>query len=73
LFWAFFPLHFLMNCATIGVFVLRGKGRVILKAKYDAIRGLPLMWRKRKAIQAKRVASIKDIWHVSDKRLLPRK
>jgi GT2 family glycosyltransferase len=73
LFWALLPLHILMNCATICLFVLRGKGRVIIQAKLDAIKVLPLMWAKRKQIQNNRVASIKDIWRVLDKRLLPRK
>jgi hypothetical protein len=44
-----------------------------LRAKYDAIKGLPKMWAKRKQVQASRVVAIKDIWRILDKRLFPRK
>jgi GT2 family glycosyltransferase len=73
LFWALLPLHLVLNLATICVFALRGKGRLIIKAKYDAIKGLPKMWAKRKQVQASRVVAIKDIWQILDKRLFPRK
>ena len=73
LFWILLPLHIAMNCATICIFFVRGKGRVILKAKLDAIKGLPQTWAKRKVIQANRVASVKNIWQILDKRLLPGK
>ncbi|SFU68963.1 glycosyltransferase family 2 protein [Nitrosospira multiformis] len=69
LFWLLLPLHFLLNLATISVFISRGKGKVIWRAKKDAIKGIPVMWRKRRIIQAQRRASIIDIWHVLDKRL----
>jgi len=67
LFWVCLPLHIAMNFATVGVFIMRGKGRVILRAKWDAIRGLPKMWRKRQDIQRKRVTSVGEIWRVLDK------
>ena len=73
LFWALLPLHIVMNFATICLFAVLGKGRVIIKAKYDAIKGLPQAWGKRKQIQARRVATVKDIWQVLDKRFIPRK
>ena len=71
LFWLLLPLHILQNIYIIGRFVLRGQGNVILKAKWDALKGIPKMWRKRKVIQLNRTASIKDIWRVMDKRLIP--
>ncbi len=61
LFWLFLPLHLLANIASVIVLTLRGQGIVAWRAKRDAIKGLPKMWKKRKAIQAKRVASIWDI------------
>ena len=73
LFWAMLPLHIAMNWATICMFIVRGKGRVILRAKRDAIKGLPNMWARRKQIQARRVATVRDIWQVLDKRLILRK
>lgn len=72
LFWACLPLHLAMNLATVGVFILRGQGRVILGAKYDALLGLPKMWRKRQQIQKRRLVSVGEIWRVMDKRLLPK-
>jgi GT2 family glycosyltransferase len=64
LFWLFLPLHILANLASLIVLTLRGQGKVAWRAKRDAIKGIPAMWKKRRAIQAKRVASIKDIWRV---------
>lgn len=73
LFWLLLPLHLLLNLVTVGVFMARGQSKVILRAKWDAIKGLPKMWVKRKQIQATRVATVREIWRVLDKRLLPRK
>ncbi len=71
LFWLSLPLHVALNLVSIVWFALRGQGRVILRAKWDALLGLPRMWRKRQQIQAARVASVGAIWRVLDKRLLP--
>lgn len=71
LFWLLLPLHVALNLASIIWFALRGQGAVILRAKRDALLGLPKMWRKRRQVQKTRVASIGDIWRVLDKRLLP--
>lgn len=71
LFWACLPLHLAMNLLAVCVFAWRGKGAVILRAKCDAIKGLPKMWCKRREIQAKRVATVGEIWRVLDKRLWP--
>lgn len=71
LFWLLLPLHVALNLASIIWFALRGQGGVILRAKRDALLGLPRMWRKRRQVQKTRVASIGDIWRVLDKRLLP--
>lgn len=71
LFCLLLPLHEALNLVSIVWFAWRGQGRVILRAKWDAVLGLPKMWRKRQQIQKARVASIGDIWRVLDKRLLP--
>ena len=73
LFWLLLPFHLLMNLATVGMFMVRGQGGVILRAKWDAIRGLPRMWVKRQQIQARRVVTVQEIWRVLDKRLVSRK
>jgi GT2 family glycosyltransferase len=71
LFWALLPAHLLLNFVALIHFTLRGQGRVIWRAKWDALMGIPGMWRKRKQIQARRRASLEDIWCVLDKRLIP--
>jgi GT2 family glycosyltransferase len=69
LFWACMPLHIAMNLVVIFVFIWRGKGRVILQAKHDALFGLSKMWRKRREIQRQRVASVGEIWRVLNKHI----
>lgn len=71
LFWAFLPGHVLLNLATIISFSLGGRGRVIIKSKLDAVKGLPGMWKKRKAIQQRRVATVRDIWSILRKGWFP--
>jgi GT2 family glycosyltransferase len=73
LFWLLLPLHMIVNLASIlasiFLFPIRGKGKVLLRAKRDALIGIPFMWRKRRNIQASRVASISEIWKSLDKRI----
>lgn len=73
LFWAYLPLHIAVNLVTLVVFTWRGRGGVILKAKRDALLGLPKMWRKRQEIQSKRVATVCDIRRVLNRGLFPSK
>jgi GT2 family glycosyltransferase len=70
LFWLFLPFHILLNIITVVYFSLRGQGKIIIRAKFDALRSLPKMWKKRKDIQQNRKASIREIWRALDKRLL---
>ena len=70
LFWALIPFHLSLNLVSIVLFALRGQGLVILRAKWDALKGVKLMWRKRKQIQTMRVVSVMDIWRALDKRIL---
>lgn len=71
LFWLLLPLHVVMNLATILWFALKGRGGVILRAKRDALLGLPTMWRKRKTIQSTRIAAAGEIWWLMDKHIIP--
>lgn len=68
MFWLLIPGHILLNIGSLLWFTLRGQGRVIWRAKWAAIRGIPLMWQKRKSVQAKRRVSASAIWRVMDKR-----
>lgn len=67
LFWVLLPLHLLLNFASVFWLTLRGQGGVVLRAKRDALRGLPGVWRKRREIQQNRVASVSEIWRQLDK------
>jgi len=44
------PFILARNLAVIPYYALRGQGRVILKSKLDALRGVPRMLAKRKSI-----------------------
>ncbi len=69
LFWLLLPLHLVLNVGTVlWLTARRNQGRVVLRAKWDAIKGLPKIWAKRKEIQAARAASIGEIWTALDKR-----
>ena len=67
LFWAFLPLHLAMNLVALVVFTLRGQGEVMFRAKRDALMGIPLMWKKRRQVQSKRVVSWRAILRVLEK------
>ena len=73
IFWLCLPLHVAMNLVTIIVFAFRGRFATIVRAKRDAISGLPAMWRKRRAIQKARSVLPGEIWRVLDKRFVFRR
>jgi GT2 family glycosyltransferase len=73
LFWLLLPLHIALNLLSIVMLGMRGHGKVILRAKRDAVLGLPKIWRKRRSIQKNRVATISEIWDQLDKRVSPTK
>jgi GT2 family glycosyltransferase len=61
LFLAYLPQHVLLNLASLVWFAFRGQGRTILKAKWDALKGLPRVWRQRRALQRARRATAREI------------
>jgi len=71
LFWIFLPLHVSLNVIAILRYTVIGKISIVLRAKYDALRALPIVWKKRRVIQKTRVVSLKTIFKKIDKRLLP--
>jgi len=50
----YLPQHLLLNAASVAWFAARGQARVILKAKWDALRGLPAVLRERRRVQGGR-------------------
>lgn len=71
LFWVFLPLHIGLNFLTILQCAMRGQGKVAIRAKWHALKGLPRMWKKRRRIQQARVVSINQIWQILNKCLWP--
>ncbi len=69
LFWLYLPQHILLNLISLAWFSLRGKARVIFKAKWDALKGLPRILRERKMIQSKRRVSAWELRRVMAKSL----
>lgn len=70
-FWPLLPLHVAMNLVVMVVFALRGQGKVVWRAKWDAIKGLREMWRKRQIIQSARIATVRELWRLMDKQIVP--
>jgi hypothetical protein len=64
LFWAYLPAHLALNLVTVLWFAARGQGRVIVRAKWDAMASLARMWSKRRAIQADRRVGAREIRRV---------
>lgn len=70
LFWLFLSLHIAMNLFFMISFIFKGKGSAIIKAKLDAIRGVPSVLKKRRQVQALRKVSTKEISRFMSKGLL---
>jgi GT2 family glycosyltransferase len=61
LFWLYLPYHFVLNSYIVFLYSRRGRGRAIMRAKFEALRGLPAILRKRRALQNARKASAADL------------
>jgi GT2 family glycosyltransferase len=56
-FWLLLPVHILLNLIEIIWFTCKGRGKVICRAKRDALRVLPDIWNQRQLVQKKRIAA----------------
>lgn len=56
------PQHILLNIVSVLTFAFRGKASVILKAKYDACRGVGRILSLRREIQKGRKAGVVFLW-----------
>jgi len=61
LLWLYLPLHIFVNIFFLFYFTLKGQGHVIWRAKWDALRGLPGMLKKRREIQIQRKIPVLEI------------
>lgn len=57
LLWLYLPQHLLLNLVSMLLYCGRGMGRTILKAKWDALKGVPGVLRIRRRVQATRRVS----------------
>jgi GT2 family glycosyltransferase len=71
LFWLLLPAHLVLNFLAPLAFIGRRQVRVVLRAKADALRAWPAVWRKRHAVQGSREAGVAAIWQTLDKRWWP--
>jgi GT2 family glycosyltransferase len=70
LFWLYLPQHILLNIISVLWFTLRGQGRILCKAKWDALRDLLRVWRQRKVIQSRRKVTAWELRRLMSKGLL---
>lgn len=56
------PLHLMQTLTSLAACAARGHTVPFLRAKWDAIRGLPRMLTKRRSVQSGRRASSLDVW-----------
>ncbi len=61
LFWRYLPQHLLLNLVSIIYYAFKGRGVLLGKAKYDALKQLGKVLKKRKRVQSQRRASDEEI------------
>jgi GT2 family glycosyltransferase len=64
MFWRYLPAHFIANLIYVAYYTVRGRGRVLWHAKYDALKELPKFIRKRREIHKHLRASASDLMRV---------
>jgi GT2 family glycosyltransferase len=52
LFWLYLPQHLALNLAALFFYPMRAQGKAVWRAKIDALRGLPSVLTRRRAVQA---------------------
>jgi GT2 family glycosyltransferase len=52
--WRYLPQHLALNAASLAYYPVRGQGKVVWKAKLDALRALPAILRDRRMVQRDR-------------------
>jgi GT2 family glycosyltransferase len=70
LFFIYFPFHLLGNIVFFLKYLKNGRGKIVCKAKLDALKHLRPMVEKRRAIQKHRRASIPEINRILNKQVL---
>jgi GT2 family glycosyltransferase len=60
----YLPQHLLANAASLAWFTARGRGRVLARAKWHALRGLPAILRERRRVQKSRRVGARELRRV---------
>ena len=66
----YLPQHVVLNLVSVLWFVARGQPRAILKAKWDALRGLPAVLAERRRVQRERRVGAGDLRRAMSRGLL---
>lgn len=61
LLWLYLPQHIVLNLAALAYYPWRRQGQAVLKAKVDALRGLPAVLKRRRVVQRLRRADARTI------------
>jgi GT2 family glycosyltransferase len=67
LLWRFLLAHVLANFVYLANYILRGRGRVLWKAKIDAVYGLTKAVQKRREIQSRRSVTERDLLGIMER------
>lgn len=70
LFWLYLPQHILLNLISVVWLILQGQGKVAVRAKWDALKGLPRILKERRQIQKTRRVGVWELRRVMAKGLL---
>ena len=70
MFWLHLPEHLLANLIYTLYYSLRGRGKILIKSKFDAFKGLSIATKKRRTIQQNRKVSENDLRKVMQHGLL---
>jgi GT2 family glycosyltransferase len=68
--WRYLPLHLATWAGGLARFAVRGRGGDYLRSKWDALRGIGQALRSRRAVQATRVLSTREVLALLDRRSL---
>src|SRR6185436_16737512 len=70
LMWRYLPQHLVLNVLSVAWYALAGQGGTIVRAKWDAVRGLPRVLRERRAQPRHSPERERDLGRVMAKGLL---
>lgn len=65
--WRYLPMHLLTNLSIVASFARKGRGGLLLRAKWDAVRALPYMLRERRRLQRMLRAPARDVIAAMDR------